>query len=61
MSRRVRLVKSEEVWMRRSLIAANWKTHGSLEMVGDFVKGFASGIELLLMWFCSHQRFICQR
>jgi triosephosphate isomerase len=46
MSRRVRLVKSEEVWMRRSLIAANWKTHGSLEMVGDFVKGFASGIEL---------------
>ena len=46
MARRERRVEFDEVWMRRYLIAANWKMHGSLEMVHRFAEGFDQGVDL---------------
>ena len=45
MARRKRRVEFEEVWMRRYLIAANWKMHGSLDMADEFTAGFDQGVD----------------
>lgn len=46
MARRGSRVEFEEVWMRRYLIAANWKMHGSLEMVHKFAESFDQDVDL---------------
>tara|TARA_B110000444_G_C18801140_1_gene577529 strand:+ start:810 stop:1592 length:783 start_codon:yes stop_codon:yes gene_type:complete len=46
MARRERRDEFEEVCMRRYLIAANWKMHGSLTMVHKFAESFDQGVDL---------------